>query len=405
MRKLIVQPLKESGISTVIIIDALDECRDDKPASAILSVLGEFIHEIPRVKFLITGRPEPRISEGFRSPLLAGATDVFVLHQVEPRQVADDILLFFRHRLSGIADRWMDLDDWPTKEELDLLGERAAGFFLFAVATVMFIDKPNAHPRKQLGLLQQSPWSSVFEGMTALRGGGTLDSFYTLILHEAFGDDDPDDDPKVRSVLGAVTLTANPLSPSTIAVLLGLDALEDVLPRLLSAKSLLILKEDINSPVLPFHTSFPGFLVDPDRCKNKRFCVSPPVHHSEFLTGCLDLMNQTLEGNMCKLPDRVSNSDVSDLMERVGQYIDPALRYACMSWHTHLVGGYATFFPAAEITLDLHRFLETKFVFWLEVLSVLGAVRNAVDALQAAADWLEVRLHSIFGILPRYAQT
>ncbi|KAF9778410.1 hypothetical protein BJ322DRAFT_1014654, partial [Thelephora terrestris] len=40
MDKLIVQPLKESGVSTVVVVDALDECKDKEPASAILSVLG-----------------------------------------------------------------------------------------------------------------------------------------------------------------------------------------------------------------------------------------------------------------------------------------------------------------------------------------------------------------------------
>ena len=61
MDKLIVQPLVESGISTVIVIDALDECEDNEPASAILFVLGQFVRDIPKVKFFITGRPEPRI--------------------------------------------------------------------------------------------------------------------------------------------------------------------------------------------------------------------------------------------------------------------------------------------------------------------------------------------------------
>ena len=50
MRQLIVQPIQESGISTVIVVDALDECKDEKPASAILSVLGQFVSEIPGVK-------------------------------------------------------------------------------------------------------------------------------------------------------------------------------------------------------------------------------------------------------------------------------------------------------------------------------------------------------------------
>jgi hypothetical protein len=43
MEKLIARPLQESAISTVIVIDALDECKDEEPASAILSVLGRFI--------------------------------------------------------------------------------------------------------------------------------------------------------------------------------------------------------------------------------------------------------------------------------------------------------------------------------------------------------------------------
>ena len=91
MKKLIVQPLRVSGISTVIIIDALDECKDEGPASAILSVLGQFVSKLPTVKFFLTGRPEPRIREGFRFPLLAKAIDMFILHEVEPSQVGSDI--------------------------------------------------------------------------------------------------------------------------------------------------------------------------------------------------------------------------------------------------------------------------------------------------------------------------
>jgi hypothetical protein len=52
MEKLIVQPLNESRISTVIVIDALDECKDEGSASAILSVLGRLASEIPRGQIL-----------------------------------------------------------------------------------------------------------------------------------------------------------------------------------------------------------------------------------------------------------------------------------------------------------------------------------------------------------------
>ena len=389
MKKLIVLPLKESAVSTLIVIDALDECKDEEPASAILSVLGQFVSRIPRIKFFVTGRPEPRIREGFRLPLLAEATDVFILHDVKPSLVGSDIRLFLKHSFLELAHRRGGLDGWPTEEQLDLLYERAAGLFVYATATVKFIDHKNNHPKKQLDRLLQSQ-NSAREGRVEFRADVTLDSLYMSILHEAFGRDDEEDDPKVRSILGAVVLAVNPLSPSTIAILLGLDA-DDVVPILSSVHSFLILQDGVDHPVRFFHKSFPDFIVDPTRCTDKRFHVSPPDHHSQLLIGCLNLTNQMLEKNICKLPDAVANVDVTDMKERTERYIDRALQYACISWHTHLAATHGAVDHTLAITSALRQFLEKKFLFWLEVLSVLSAVGIATDALQITSGWLEVR--------------
>jgi len=394
MKKLIVEPLEESAISTVIVIDALDECKDEKPDSAILSVLGQFVSQIPKVKFFLTGRPEPRIREGFRLYLPADTTDVFVLHNVEPNLVSNDIQLFFKQSFLEIANRRSGLDGWPTGEQLDRLCKRAAGLFVYAVATVKFVDRKGGNPKRQLDRLLRSPGSSC-EGKIKFKAGTTLDSLYTSILQEAFDGKDAEDDCMARSVLGAVILATNPLSPSAIATLLGFD-IDDVLPLLLSVGSLL-LQVDIDSPVRPFHKSFPDFITNPTRCINERFHVSPPIHHPELLVGCLNLMNQKLEKkNMCELPDTVKNSEVGDLDKKI-ERLDLALRYACKSWHRHLVDENVARTPA--VTSALRPFLEKKLLFWLEVLSVLGAVREAIDALEVAARWLEVRRVSTLGVL------
>ena len=91
---------------------------------------------------------------------------------------------------------------------------------------------------------------------------------------------------------------------------------------------------------------------------------------------------------MCHLPESVKNSEVDDLKERTEQYINNGLQYACRSWHKHLIGDPAS--NNAEVASVLQYFLENKFLCWLEVLSVLGACRNAVDALNVASKWLEV---------------
>ena len=396
MSRLITRPLKKSGISTVIVIDALDECEDDGSASAILSVLGELVSEIPKVKFFLTGRPEPQISKGFRSLLLARMADMFVLHNVKPDQVDGDIRLFFRNSFLQLADHWDELDNWPAEEQLDDLCRRAAGLFVYAAATVKFIDNNKGDPRDQLDLLLESQ-------KIGTREGKPLDKLYTSILRGAYGGDDPTGDAKMRSILGAVVLAVNPLSPSAIATLLGFKTRE--VPPLLSLVNLLLTQEDANHPVRPFHKSFPDFVTDPTRCTEPRFLISPPDHNLQLLVGCLDLMNRRMAKNMCNLPDAAANSDVSDLKERTEKCIDPALRYACLSWHAHLVDANTTPAYTPGITPTLRQFLEKKFLFWLEVLSVLGAVRNAVDALQVVMDWMEVCRASMLNVLSVFTHT
>ena len=93
---------------------------------------------------------------------------------------------------------------------------------------------------------------------------------------------------------------------------------------------------------------------------------------------------------MCKLPDAVMNNEIDDLQKRVDCYIDQSLQYACQSWHKHLVDLYMIPSYISEITSILHQFLEKKFIFWLEVLSVLGMARSAVSALEVARKQLKV---------------
>jgi len=133
MEKLIVGPLKALHIPTVIIIDALDECKDDEPASAILSVLSCYVDEIPNAKFFITGRPEPQIRSGFCLPPLLPITEVIKLHEVKPELVNSDIRLFFQTQLDTLAKLWSDCDlrgDWRSSSDVEALCKcHAPGIF------------------------------------------------------------------------------------------------------------------------------------------------------------------------------------------------------------------------------------------------------------------------------------
>ena len=383
MQKLISEPLRKTGISTVIVIDALDECKDDEPSSAILSVVDPLVEEIPMVKFFITGRPEQRIKAGFRLPLLVDSTLVFVLHDVHPILVKNDIRLFLKHELSELAQR-RKLEGWPTDEHIDLLCDRAAGLFVYAVATARFLDSNTHLPKRRLDVILKLPGSTAPEGKTRFNLRTTLDSLYASILQVAFSEEDPDVDSRVRTIVGTVIMLVNPLPPPAIAQLIGLEP-EEVVMYLQLIQSLLPFDEDSNQPVKPFHKSFTDFITDASRC-DARFWVSPKYLHFELATNCLGLMNNELEQDLLLLPEYALNSEIRDLQTRINGRIGTGLQYACRSWHNHLT---ETREQTTDVIPCLRIFLEAKFLAWLEVLSVLGEVGSASVALEKLMLWLQ----------------
>ena len=381
MQKFLVEPLRSTDISTVIVIDALDECKDDEPESAILLVLGKLVSGIPGVKFFITSRPETHIMSGFRGPLLEKSTDTFILHDVEPRTVDNDIRRFFKHELPKLP-RWPE--GWPTDAHVDSLCRRAAGFFIYAVATLNFLKHTFELPSEQLDIIMRSPESTAQEGTTELKAYNSLDSLYMSILREAFRKNNSKNDSTVRSVLSAVVLVVNPLSPSEVATLLDINC-NKLVALLDSIQSLLVLRDDIDHPIRPFHKSFLDFITESTRCDDPRFYISPD-YHTDLVLCCLKLLAKSLKKNMCSIPDYALNSEIPDLPKRIDDGgIRGALKYACRSWYKHLI---ATNHRTADVVSALRCFLEEKFLFWLEVSSVLGAVGDVAHALNTTIKWL-----------------
>jgi hypothetical protein len=372
MEKLLVKPLRSADISTVIVIDALDECNDENPESAILPVLGDSIMSIPKIKIFITSRPEPHIVAGFCG-LSQGLTDVFILHEVRPCTIDNDIHHFFQHELSKLGHHHGGKAGWPTDNQLDRLCQRAAGLFVYAVATVNFLDHHFEDPWDRLDMIMESPESTAREGETKLKVYKSLDSLYMSILQMSFHENTPKNDDTVRSVLSGVAITSDPLSPSAIATLIGLSC--NKVQRVLNLiRSLLILYPDPNHPVQPFHKSFPDFLTDPARCTDSRFLISPN-YHAELFTHCLKLIGNPLKNPGCTLSDEFPEEfDVCD-----------ALEYACMSWQKHLVVMDSPTIDALSTLLD---FLEDKFFCWFRVMEALGEDHHGACALENAEMWL-----------------
>ena len=384
MERVIVGPLKAARIQTLIIIDALDECKDKEPASAILSVLSRYADKIPRVKFFITGRPEPRIRSGFRLESLRPITEVLRLHDVERSSVDGDIKLFFKIQLSNIAKTRSDDDfteDWPGSLDIDLLCKKAGGLFIYASTVIKFIESRHHTPTERLALIISPPQSTVHEGKSG------IDLLYTQILEQAFSDVDSDEQElysHFRSVVGMVLLVFNSLPMKALSTLLRISGISTTLHSL---HSVLLFPNNKADPIRAFHKSFPDFLMDPGRCKDKRFFIDPLVHHQEILLLCLSLMKERLKKNICNLDHNVIPSEVSDIAAHRKEHIGAALEYACQFWTKHLIGTLNSGHNVEEVHKAVDEFFTKHLLFWIEVLVIMGNLDIGVHAINDVRQW------------------
>ena len=386
MEKLLVGPLKTTQTTTLIIIDALDKCKDKEPASAILSILSRYVDQIPTVKFFITGRPEPRIRSGFRLESLVPITQVLKLHEVRPEVVDKDIELFFRTLLTHLVRNRSDFDlteDWPSPPDLRVLCKKAAGFFIYASTAVKFIASETDSPTERLSLITSLPETTVEEGRTG------VDQLYTQILQQAFSGGHPGNSQRYlqfRTVVGAVLLLFNPLSIKDLSNLLGCSPqyIQNITRFL---HSLLLVPGSIEEPIRIFHKSFPDFLMDPNRCEDEKFVVKPAGCHAEILLACLRLMEEKLRRDICSLGDYAVLSEVKPLPSYKKDCIGGGLEYACKFWTKHLLEIPSSNPHAEKVQKAIEKFFKVHLLHWIEVLAITGSLGVGVHAMNDIQQW------------------
>ena len=384
MEKIIVGPLRSTCIQTLIIVDALDECIDKEPASAILSVLARYVGEIPHVKFFITGRPEPRIRSGFRLESLQPITETLRLHDVKRSLVDNDIKLFFRTQLGSIVKTRSCCDlteDWPSSYQINVLCKKAAGLFIYASTVVKFVTSRHHNPTERLNLIISLPQSTAHEGKLG------VDLLYTQILEQAFSNVELEEKELYscfKSAVGMVLLVINPLPAMALSTLLRVS---DISTTLHSLHSVLLVPGNKDDPIQAFHKSFPDFLTDPGRCKDDRFFINPSVYHQEILFSCLSLMKERLKKNICNLDNYALLSEVVDISGLKKEHIGAALGYACQFWTKHLVGVPSSGHNVEEVCKAVDEFFTKHLLFWIEVLVIMGNLDVGVYAINDVRQW------------------
>ena len=309
LKKLLVQPFKETGLSATIVVDTLDECEDKEPVSEFLSALAVHVNNMPTVRFFITGRPEDHIRSGFKLPSLQ--TKELPLHDVDSATVDSNIKSFIPYWLDEITTRRRQAisGQWPSDRDITTILKKTSGLFIIASVILRFIDSPSTSPQKRLKLIVEPQESTIYEG----RSG--IDAVYHQILSASFEDANEDDAiflDQLHLIIGSIVLALKPLPRASLAEILEMTP-QDIWTILTHLHSVFIVPESESEPIRILHKSFADFITDKQRCPDMRHFIDAPPHHSVLGIHCLKLMKMRLMKNICGFPQYAMNNDVEDL--------------------------------------------------------------------------------------------
>ncbi|KAF7987113.1 hypothetical protein HWV62_309 [Athelia sp. TMB] len=181
-------------------------------------------------------------------------------------------------------------------------------------------------------------------------------------------------------ILGLIIVSRVPLTDETISRLLEFTD-SGTTCRLALRRLGCVVQWSEGQPVRMLSESFSDYITDSSACGSEPWFIDVQEHNLALARACLRIMNAQLRFNMCNLESsHIPNADIEDLSERVETAIPLSLSYPCRFWGHHL-----QHVPSGEpsvLPLVL-QFFESKFLYWLEVLSLLGEVQVASKILLA----------------------
>ena len=387
LEELLVKPLGAAGGSfppCVVVIDALDECKDGGAISIILSSIAQHINGLSPLRIFVTSCPEQKISSVFKMHPLDPVTQQLVLHEVKLAAVQHDIEHYLASSLGVVSSTHSLKDLWPSVKDIQALARLSHGLFIFAATSVKFIADPNySNPRAQLAALLSNTSAGT---NNVLSPHYQLDQLYTAVLTSAFPDISYSLSGRLKMILGSIILLSDQHSPYALEQLLGLN--QGIVQETLAHLHSVIIVPDSNTQVIRLlHPSFFDFITSPERCLNPKFVVNAQAQHTLLAYRCLETMTSLLQRDICGIKDlSLLNNEIPDLAIQIGRHIPSHLQYACHHWASHLEKSMVS-----DSLLDLiQKFCEKNLLNWIEVCSLLGELQNVLFAVDMAQKVLSV---------------
>ena len=349
----------------VFVIDALDETNNERELSTLLAAIADFSSPA-RVKFILTSRPETsflgsRISDRTQS-------DILHLHTIDPDEVTEDVRLYIDQKFTQ-NPLYDDPEVWYSDRNVRALADASNGLFIFASTAVAYIiDTEAAQYRRE----RLSAVLTAVKNSTVLTG--PLDNMYELVLTRASSTTsvEPKELATTQQALACILKARMSLSVHALAELLGhkSNVLRDSLRRL---RAVVHVPDELDQPGLRvLHATLGDYLFERAASGIR---ISSSLGDSSFAHGCLKVMEDKLCFNVAQ-----SRSSYEANPPRRPDSITLSLEYACLQWVYHI----SSLPEGSTFDGDIDDVFRSRFLFWLEVMSIIGQVQRAAAMLNIA---------------------
>ncbi|KAF3075143.1 hypothetical protein CFAM422_002987 [Trichoderma lentiforme] len=385
--KLVLEPLgllKSSSIRRplLIVVDALDECDDEKDIGMLIECFASTIANVKQmpIRIFITSRPELPIHLTFNRVSI-NLRQHFTLQGIEQAIVDGDLRIYYQHHLSQLSQRYMWNQRIILDDVIQSLMEKTHGLFIYAATACRFIKEGGRNSERRLLDLSAS-------GSSASEAEKELDNIYTTVLESSFraelsSTEARELQPEFQKIVGSIMVLFDTFALTDLVDIINgqKERIESMLNNLRSA---LDISEDDRRQISILHPSFRDFLLTPGRCSHKSFRISAEQLHYDMFERCLTIMHGSLPKDICKLRNpAVQARDITK--DQVDKCISFPIQYACRYWIQHLEKSGRDWMNHR----GMKDFFWTDFLGWLEVLSLLGRLSEGINQLAG----LESLLH------------
>jgi hypothetical protein len=344
-----------------IVVDAIDECNGDRMADFLKRLVRTGLHAPSKVKWLLTSRP----LDSAEQELMVGSDQLLVSLELNSEHTSEAVKNYIAFKTNELDRRRSYGEILRRKVEAELT-EKSEGTYLWVSLVCQALE--GVSPDKALITIQELP--------------SGLHPLYARVLSQLFQGKTTVVKRCMR-VLKVMMLAYRPLSIAEFGSVTGLSCPLVAIEALVDRCASFVRRR---GPDIEFvHQSARDYLAG--RNGESILDFHGLYGHGEIAMNCLSHLIGSLKVNLVDLP-RADLTRESMTRNTLMDSVD----YAASFWSQHLGNATQSTLIQAALTRrgEVGVLLCTKLLEWLECLSLLDKLPNAIKAFKILQDAVEV---------------